>query len=36
MARYLAYTSPARGHLYPIVPTLLELCALAMRSMSAR
>jgi MGT family glycosyltransferase len=27
MARYLAYTSPARGRLYPIVPTLLELCA---------
>jgi MGT family glycosyltransferase len=27
MARYLAYTSPARGHLYPIVPTLLELAA---------
>lgn len=25
MARYLAYTSPARGHLYPIVATLLEL-----------
>jgi UDP:flavonoid glycosyltransferase YjiC (YdhE family) len=25
MARFLAYTSPARGHLYPIVPTLLEL-----------
>lgn len=25
MARYLTYTSPARGHLYPIVPTLLEL-----------
>ena len=25
MARYLAYTSPARGHLYPIVPTLREL-----------
>jgi UDP:flavonoid glycosyltransferase YjiC (YdhE family) len=25
MTRYLAYTSPARGHLYPIVPTLLEL-----------
>jgi UDP:flavonoid glycosyltransferase YjiC (YdhE family) len=25
VARYLAYTSPARGHLYPIVPTLLEL-----------
>lgn len=25
MARYLAYTSPARGHLYPIVPTLMEL-----------
>lgn len=25
MARILAYTSPARGHLYPIVPTLIEL-----------
>jgi MGT family glycosyltransferase len=25
MARYLAYTSPARGHLYPIVATLVEL-----------
>jgi UDP:flavonoid glycosyltransferase YjiC (YdhE family) len=25
MTRVLAYTSPARGHLYPIVPTLLEL-----------
>ncbi len=25
MAKYLAYTSPARGHLYPIVATLLEL-----------
>ncbi|MDQ3938129.1 MAG: glycosyltransferase [Chloroflexota bacterium] len=25
MARFLAYTSPARGHLYPIVATLLEL-----------
>ncbi len=25
MARYLAYTSPARGHLYPIVASLLEL-----------
>ena len=25
MSRYLAYTSPARGHLYPIVGTLLEL-----------
>ncbi|MDQ6731616.1 MAG: glycosyltransferase [Actinomycetota bacterium] len=25
MSRYLAYTSPARGHLYPIVDTLLEL-----------
>src|ERR1700752_881229 len=25
MTRYLAYTSPARGHLYPIVPTLLKL-----------
>jgi UDP:flavonoid glycosyltransferase YjiC (YdhE family) len=27
MSRYLAYTSPARGHLYPLVPTLLELRA---------
>jgi MGT family glycosyltransferase len=25
MVRFLAYTSPARGHLYPITPTLLEL-----------
>jgi MGT family glycosyltransferase len=25
MARYLAYTTPARGHLYPIVPMLAEL-----------
>ena len=25
MARYLVYTSPARGHLYPIVQTLEEL-----------
>ncbi len=25
MARYLVYSSPARGHLYPIVPTLEEL-----------
>src|SRR5438105_946745 len=25
MGRYLAYTSPARGHLYPMVATLLEL-----------
>ena len=25
MARFVAYTSPARGHLYPIVPTLLTL-----------
>ena len=25
MARYLVYTSPARGRLYPIVPTLEEL-----------
>ena len=25
MTRYLAYTSPARGHLYPIVATLIEL-----------
>jgi MGT family glycosyltransferase len=25
MARYLVYTSPARGHLFPVVPTLEEL-----------
>ena len=25
MTRYLVYTSPARGHLYPIVPTLQEM-----------
>ncbi|GIW25413.1 glycosyltransferase [Meiothermus sp.] len=25
MGLYMAYTSPARGHLYPILPTLLEL-----------
>ena len=25
MGRYLVYTSPARGHLYPIVPTLEEM-----------
>ena len=25
MARYLVYTSPARGHVYPLVPTLEEL-----------
>lgn len=25
MARYLAYLSPSRGHLYPLVPSLLEL-----------
>ena len=25
MARYMVYTSPARGHLYPIVPTLEEM-----------
>ena len=25
MGRYLVYTSPARGHLYPVVPTLEEL-----------
>ncbi len=25
MTRILAYTSPARGHLFPIIPTLLEL-----------
>ncbi len=25
MARYLVYTSPGRGHLYPVVPTLEEL-----------
>lgn len=27
MARILAYTSPARGHLYPLTPILEELCA---------
>lgn len=27
MSRVLAYTSPARGHLYPLVPILLELAA---------
>jgi UDP:flavonoid glycosyltransferase YjiC (YdhE family) len=27
MTRYLAYTSPARGHLYPVTPTLLELAS---------
>jgi len=27
MARFLTYTSPARGHLYPIAATLLELSA---------
>jgi UDP:flavonoid glycosyltransferase YjiC (YdhE family) len=27
MTKYLAYTSPARGHLYPITPTLLELAS---------
>lgn len=26
MARILAYTSPARGHLYPLTPILDELC----------
>jgi UDP:flavonoid glycosyltransferase YjiC (YdhE family) len=25
MARVLAYTSPARGHLYPLTPILDEL-----------
>lgn len=25
MARFLVYTSPARGHLYPVLPTLEEL-----------
>ena len=24
MARILVYTSPERGHLYPLVPTLIE------------
>ncbi len=27
MARLLAYTSPARGHLYPVVPIMTELAA---------
>ncbi|HEY1687551.1 MAG TPA: hypothetical protein VGF95_01670 [Solirubrobacteraceae bacterium] len=25
MARFLAYTAPGRGHLYPLVPVLEEL-----------
>ncbi len=39
MTRILVYTSPARGHLYPIVPTLLQLQArghtIALRTLSA-
>jgi len=27
MSRVLAYTSPARGHLYPLIPILLELAS---------
>ncbi len=27
MARYLIYTSPARGHLYPVIGASLELKA---------
>ena len=27
MSRILAYTSPARGHLYPLTPILIELCS---------
>jgi MGT family glycosyltransferase len=38
MARFLAYTAPERGHLYPVVPTLLELARrghqVAVRTMS--
>jgi UDP:flavonoid glycosyltransferase YjiC (YdhE family) len=39
MARILAYTSPARGHLYPLTPILDELSrrghAIAIRTLSA-
>jgi MGT family glycosyltransferase len=39
MTRVLAYTTPARGHLFPIVPTLLELRrrghSVAVRTLSA-
>ena len=36
MARVLAYTSPARGHLFPVAPILDELRAAATRSRCAR
>jgi MGT family glycosyltransferase len=40
MARVLAYTSPARGHLYPLVPILDELAArgheIAIRTLSSQ
>lgn len=39
MARYLVYTAPARGHLYPVVPTMEELRGrghqVAVRTLSA-
>jgi len=39
MTRFLAYTSPARGHLYPLVPTLRELTSrgheVAVRTLSS-
>ncbi len=39
MARILAYTSPARGHLYPLTPILDELCLrghqIALRTLSS-
>lgn len=39
MSRILVYTSPVRGHLYPLVPTLEELRRrgpdLAVRTLSA-
>ena len=40
MARVLAYTSPARGHLYPVVPILDELRArgheIALRTLASQ
>jgi MGT family glycosyltransferase len=39
MSRVLAYTSPARGHLYPLTPILIELAArghaLALRTLAS-
>ncbi len=40
MARVLAYTSPARGHLYPVTPILAELAArghqIALRTLASQ